>query len=819
MRRERWQQIDQILDEALQKERSQRKAFLDEACSGDASLRQEVESLLEAGEQAEGFIEAPALEEAAQAIAQNQVQSMVGREIGSYRILSLLGTGGMGEVYLAEDTNLPRKVALKFLTEQFGQDDGRLARFQREARLLASLNHPNIAAIHGLEETDGVRYLVLELVEGQTLAEQIAEGPIPVKDALRVALEIAQALEAAHEKGIIHRDLKPANVKITLEGEVKVLDFGLAKAIETELSEQAEANSSLLTMEATLEGTVLGTVAYMSPEQARGQVLDKRTDIYSFGVVLLEMLIGKGMYAGRSLTETLAAVIHQEPGLEDLPQDTPREIRELLQRCLRKDAGIRLRDMGDARITIAECLGGSTKTIGEVLLPAPTRPLWRRLTPWATVPLLAIAAWFLRFDPPPPEQPVSRFQIPLAKDQVLNHYFRQGVALSPNGNDLAFVSGQKRQSKEDLSTAWRQFWGHRTRKVSLWSLEQGKATPLADTSKSAHPFFSPGGKWLGVYSNRKLKKLPLEGGPSTTICDCPGSPYGVSWSIDDTIVFNCGEEGLSRVSASGGEPEQITELDKEAGEVSHRLPHVLPGGEAVLFTVVRHRTIPVDWGLAQIVVRELETGRTRVLIEGGSDGRYVPTGHLVFAREGTLMAAPFDLPSLALTGPAVPVLEGVSHAIHTANAERETGTAQFAFSDSGSLAYIGGSIFPEQKRQVVWVDRDGNVEPTGIEPGAYAVVRLSPDGSKVLLSRGYTSFDIWTHDLTRNTRTRQTFEGSNDYPIWPPHGTRFTFKSDRLGPETLFWKPVDGDGAAERLIPTPKNQATQAESVCRPQLV
>ena len=469
--------------------------------------------------------------------------------------------------------------------------------------------------------------------------------------------------------------------------------------------------------------------------------------------------------------------------------------------------------MGDARITIAECLSGSTTTIGEVLFPAPTRPLWRSLTPWATVPLLAIAAWFLRFDPPPPEKPISRFQIPLAEDEVLNHYFRQGVALSPDGNDLAFVSGQRRQSKEDLSTVWRQFWGHRTRKVSFWSLDQGTVTPLADATKSAHPFFSPDGKWLGVYSNRKLKKLPLEGGPSTTICDCPGSPYGVSWGSDDTIVFNCGGEGLSRVSASGADTEQITELDKEAGEVSHRLPHVLPGGEAVLFTVVRHRMIPVDWSEAQIAVQELGTGKSNILIEGGSDGRYVPTGHLVFAREGTLMAAPFDLASLALTGPAVPVLEGVSHSIHTANAERETGTAQFAFSDSGSLAYIGGLVFPEQKRQVVWVDRDGNVEPTGIEPGAYAVVRLSPDGSKVLLSRAHTSFDIWTYDLTRKTRPRQTFEGSNDYPIWTPDGTRFTFKSDRLGSETLFRKSVDRDSAAERLIPARQNQAAQEESL------
>ena len=665
------------------------------------------------------------------------------------------------------------------------------ARFQREAHLLASLNHPNIAAIHALEEANGVRFLVLELVGGETLAERLTSGPLPVDEALPMCQQIAEGLEAAHERGIIHRDLKPANVKVTSEGRVKILDFGLAKVLKVEVSEQELPNSPTLTLAATREGIVLGTPAYMSPEQARGKEVDKRTDIWSFGLLLFEMLTGNGMYAGKSLAETIAAVIHQEPSLDDLPRDTPLRIRELLERCLRKDPRMRLQDMGDARITIDECLSGAAPSVEELLLPTPMPPLWRRLAPWVAIPLVAVLAWSLKPDPPIPEKRVSRFEEPVGEGELLYHFNRHGLALSPDGTKLAYVA----KSREEDSKI----------KIYVKSLDQSKAIPVGE--HVGQPFFSPDGKWLGVHwrsedsSENKLKKYPLEGGAPTTICDCR-EPLGASWGQDDTIVFACENgTGLRRVSASGGDPEQITEVDREAGERSHRLPHLLPGGKEVLYTVVRYFFI-TDWSQAQIVVQSLESGQRKVLIEGGSDARYVPTGHLVFAREATLMAVPFDLATLSATGPPVPVLEGVSHAIHTTSAGTETGVAQFAFSDSGSLAYLGGSFYPEMETEVLWVDRDGKEERIDIEPAQYMGVRLSPDGSKMALNTYYKEQDIWIYDFDRRTRARLTTKGANIYPIWSPQGSGLAFTSDRAGPGNVFWKALDMVSEAEHLIPS-----------------
>ncbi len=538
-------------------------------------------------------------------------------------------------MYRATDTELGREVALKILPERFAQDRQMLARFQREAELLASLNHPHISIIHGLEESGELRALVLELVEGPTLAERIAQDPIPVEEALQLALEIAQALEAAHENGIIHRDLKPANVKITSEGTVKVLDFGLAKV--TEFSQQA-SDSLTVAPDATQQGTALGTAAYMSPEQARGQALDKRTDIWSFGLVLFEMFTGKGMYAGKSLTETLAAVIHEDPSLEELPPETPRTIRQLLERCLRKDPRIRLRDMGDARIAIAEWLSG---TIEEEPLPAPLpRSRWKRLAPWAVVPLLMVLASLIRgWLAPIPEAPISHWEMP-ADGQILAHQFRTGLAFSPDGSRLAFVASR----------------GPNQQTIYIRSLDRWDADRLSDDIMWM-PFFSPDGAWLGAVSpaadgsGTKLKKYPLAGGQPTTICDCLQA-FGATWASDDTIVFTCELSGpLWRVSAQGGEPEQLTELEETAGEVSHRLPHAIPNVSAVLFTILRENYTNPNSSNGVIAVQSLETGERKVLIEGGLDARYVRSGHLVFAREGTLWAAPFDLAGLAVTGP------------------------------------------------------------------------------------------------------------------------------------------------------------------------
>ena len=733
---------------------------------------------------------------------------LLGQQISHYKITAKLGEGGMGAVYRATDTQLRREVALKILPEKFVRDRQRMGRFQREAEVLASLNHPHISMIHGLEEEGEVRALVLELVEGLTLAERCSEGPIPVEEALGIALEIARALEAAHEQGIIHRDLKPANVKITPEGSVKVLDFGLAKALETEVEKQELANSPMLTMEATREGIVLGTAAYMSPEQARGREVDKRTDIWSFGLVLFEMLTGKGMYAGQSFTETLAAVIHQEPSLEELPPKTPKKIQELLARCLHKDPRMRLRDMGDARITIDECLAGGATTLGERLASPPPRPLAWRLVPWAAVPLLVVVAWWVKADPPVPEKPAVRFQIQVGQDQILYNQFRQGVAFSPDGRRLAFVTGDPGAPS-----------GGGT--IYLRSLDQWEAVPLPVEGDVGSPFFSPDGKWLGFYSfeQRKLMKVSVEGGTPTTILSLSevsgadkstaGSfqyvPLGASWGSNDTIVFAPEvKSGLWRVSASGGQAGQITLPDKKAGEVSHRLPHLLPGGKAVIFTVFLQG--PFAKGTEQIVVRHLESGERRVLVKNGTDGRYVPTGHLVFAREGSLMAIPFALGSLTVSGSPVPVLEGVSHDIFTGSDGKESGAAQFSFSASGSLAYIAGTVFPEVKRQVVWKDRSGKVEPTKIPPGNYYTVRLSPDGSEALLGQGYKGAHIWKYNFPRETRTIQTAEGQGSSPVWTLDGEGFVFGSKdfaltgkHTGSNKLFLRSFDSADAPQQL--------------------
>ena len=714
---------------------------------------------------------------------------MIGQTISHYEITSKLGEGGMGAVYRAKDTRLGREVALKVLPEQFARDRQRMGRFQREAEILASLNHPHISMIHGLEEEGEIRVLVLELVEGPTLAERIRESPIPLEEFLRMALEIAQALETAHEKGIIHRDLKPANVKITPEGVAKVLDFGLAKAPEADLVPPELANSERLTLEETQEGLVLGTAAYMSPEQARGQAVDKRTDICSFGLVLFEMLTGKGLYAGKGLTETLAAVIHEEPRLKELPRDTPWTIRKLLERCLRKDPRMRLRDMGDARIAIQECLDGDAVTANEILVPSGALSWWQRLVPWSAVPILAVLAWVVGSDPLVSEKPVSRFQMEVDKNETLDNGFRHGVAVSPDGSHLAFVAKSRAASSKY--------------KVYLRQLDQWETTPIEADGDLRQPFFSPDGKWLGVHwrseDGHKLKKYPLDGGQPTTICDHNMIPFGASWGPDGTIVFAAGAGGgLWRVSDAGGEPEQITEVDEDAGETSHRLPHLLPGGKEMLFTV--RRSITRDWSKAEITVQSLETGERRVLLRGASDARYVRTGHLVFVQEATLMAVPFDLPSLALTGPAVPVLERVSHSIYTFSSRSETGAAQFAFSTDGILAYIGGSVWPEFRHQVVWVDRKGQVESLGLEPAFYQFPRLSPDGSRIALNKMYKSPSVWVYDLARRGFSKQTYEGFEIFPIWAPDGESLAFASPVDGRINLLHRPVDIPGEGKLLI-------------------
>ncbi len=664
------------------------------------------------------------------------------QRLGSYQIVAPLGAGGMGEVYRARDAKLGREVAVKLLPEAFARDPERLARFEREAHLLASLNHPNIAAIYGLEESEGASFLILELVPGETLAERLTARALPVDEALAVARQIAEALEAAHEKGIIHRDLKPANVKVTPAGIAKVLDFGLAKALSPDTPSQGLSRSPTITSGATREGLILGTAAYMSPEQARGKPLDKRTDIWSFGCVLYESLTGRKAFDGETVSDTLVQILRSEPDWTTLPSTIPSNIAGLLRRCLRKDAYRRLRDIGDARLEIEEALENLSS-----LSPAPAE---------------SIGA----------PRPLMRLAITLAPEAPLALEKQTAVALSPQGTELVYVA---------LRAGATQLYRR--------PMDQFEATPMPGTEEARGPFFSPDGQWVGFLAGGKLKKVSIQGGAPLTICDAADG-RGACWGPDGHIVFApTAASGLLRVSADGGIPDPVTALDFENGERTHRWPEVLPGGKALLFTLGTAGTATFDDGL--IAILSLRTGERRILLKGGTDARYVPTGHLVYARAGSLLAAPFDLARLAVTGPVLPILEGVMTEV--------TGASHFAFSRVGSLIHVPGGT-QQVRRTLFWTARDGTEQPLALPPRWYEEPRLSPDGQRLALAIGGMTHDLWVYDFSRGTLTRLTFEADNFAPIWTPDGKRIAFSSNREGASNLFWKAADGSGADERLL-------------------
>ncbi len=701
---------------------------------------------------------------------------MIGKSIAHYRVTEMLGKGGMGVVYRATDTKLNRDVALKVLPEVFARDTDRMARFKREAHVLASLNHPNIASIYGLEESDGIHCLVLELVEGPTLAERIQEGAVPLEEALNIAKQIAEALEAAHEKGVIHRDLKPANVKVTPEGMVKVLDFGLAKAMAEEATQADASHSRTGSIMPTHEGVIIGTAGYMSPEQARGHEADKRADIWAFGVVLFEMLTGKRTFKGETTSDTLAAVLKLEPEWEVLPAETPATIRRLLRRCLEKDRKRRLHDIADARIEIDE---GLAEPVGEIGLPVgipPPQSLWRRALPWAVAGMLTVAFFALWWATRPKPKPPMRLSVELVPGESL--WTEQGPAavISPDGTRLAFVTtdGQGQQN------------------LYLRPLDQLQANPLSGTEGAANPFFSPDGEWIGFFAENKLKKVSVSGGAAVTLCDAEGNGRGGSWGEDGAIIFAPGPTvGLSRVSSAGGTPEAVTTLDGEKGEISHRWPQVLPGGEAILFTA-GNPELGVDE--LNIEVQRLKNGDRRTVHQGGFYGRYLPTGHLVYVGKGTLFAAPFDLGRLEVTGPPAPILENIRTYIRYA-------AGQLDFSQTGTLVYLSGEA-ASQEVSIFWMDQEGKMEPLLSTPRQYFNPRFSPDGKRLAVNfvDGNTH-DVWIYDLQREALSRLTFhEGTDITPGWTPDGRYVTFRSDRDGVVgNIYWKRADGAGEAERL--------------------
>jgi hypothetical protein len=769
MEADRRRQTSQLYHAALLKAVPDRAAFVREACGSDDVMQREVESLLALDGSAQNFLNAPAV--AAAAIDVDQV-SLIGRQLGAYRVDAWLGAGGMGEVYRARDTKLGRDVAIKILPRLFVSEPERLARFEREARVLASLNHPHIGAIYGLEDVDGIPALVLELIDGVTLADRLAKGPLPVRDALTIAAQIADGLEAAHEKGIVHRDLKPANVKITPEGMVKVLDFGLAKAAVG--SETGVAQSPTVTVGATREGAIFGTAAYMSPEQAAGKPADKRSDLWAFGIVLFEMLTARPVFAGETMSHVLAAVLTTEPDWTTLPAETPAPIRTLLRRCLEKDRKRRLESAADARLDIDDALAAPPAEGRVVTRP---RPLWRRLAVFSAPALVAgvvITSTTTWLATRPASPRVTRTTIANTGTAALTiNGLDRDLAITPDGTHVVYV-------------------GNGGTQLFVRALDALEPVAIA-SGQLRGPFVSPDGQWVGFIDGNILRKVAITGGPSIALASIDAGSRGATWAPDDTIVFATARPatGLQRVSAAGGTPEVLTQPDLAQGEADHFWPEILPGGGAVLFTIAS-QTGGLD--TAQVAVRDLRTGTHKVLLRGGSHGHYVASGHLVYVAAGTLRAIPFDPTRLETHGTAVPVLPRL--------ATTGTGAGDFAVATDGTLVYVDvpGSL-GANARTLVWVDRTGKEEPVAAPPPrAYEHPRLSPDGTRVALFSNDQEDDLWIWDLGRATLTRLTLDpGQAYFPLWTPNGRRIIFSSNRGGQFNLWWQAADGTGAAERL--------------------
>ena len=699
--------------------------------------------------------EAPRAHELAMALAP-------GTRLGVYEIVSLLGAGGMGEVYRAVDTDLKREVAIKVLPASLAGDAERLARFRREAEVLASLNHPNIAHIHGLEKSDGAIALIMELVEGPTLADRIANGPIPLDEALPIARQIAEALEAAHERSIIHRDLKPANIKVRDDGTVKVLDFGLAKALETTVARQdgngQTSNSPTITSPAmTQAGIILGTAAYMSPEQARGKSADRRADIWAFGAVLFEMLTGERAFKGEDITDTLANVLKTTPDWSRLSQTTPLPIRRLLHRSLEKDHKRRLADIADATLEIGDALTMPAYDV-PVAGPNTARTSWRRGALALVAIFVGVAVWFVAWTmKPSPSGTVARFADPMSEGVAALNPNSSLLALSPDGTQIAYAMNNG---------------------LYVRALDQLEATLLVPSVGGLSPrsvFFSPDGEWVGFWNAGQLKKAAVSGGAPVTVCAMT-LPFGASWSADNTIVFAQGQAGIWRVSANGGTPEQIVTV--QPGERALG-PQLLPGGRAILFTWAK----TANWNEAEVVIQPLN-GEPRHTVVTGTHGRYVPTGHVVYGLRGTVMALPFDLKSMAVNGNAVPV-------IHNVWQGDVTGNVLFAVSSTGTLTYIPSpAIATATKRTLVWVDRHGGTEPIAAPPRSYVYPRLSPDGKRLALDVPDDNRDIWMWRLPDGPLERLTNDTTSDRaPIWTPDSQRIIFTSDRDGSVGhLFWQ-------------------------------
>jgi serine/threonine protein kinase len=703
-----------------------------------------------------------------------------GLQLAHYRLIEKIGEGGMGVVWKALDTTLDREVAIKVLPPAFTADEDRLSRFQREARLLASLNHPSIAGVYGLHQHESVQFLVMELVPGEELAEVLNRGPLPLDQALSFATGIAEALEAAHQQGVVHRDLKPANVKITPEGKVKVLDFGLAKAMEASTSSDV-VNPSLsptVTSAGTVAGVILGTAAYMSPEQARGRPVDQRADVWAFGAVFYEMLTGRRMFGGETVSDSLAAVLKTEPDWQSLPATTPQTVRRLLGRCLTKDPDRRLPQISAARFELQEMDGEPDEPEAAATTSQPATSSLLRFVPWVLVLILAVAAGvgFLTPHDNPPSGELINLAVP----------FPPGLKLPPNQMDQLAVAPDGRSLAVVLTDGLQQH-------IYLKKMDSGRLQMVPETATANTPFYSPDSRWLGFFADGKIKKVSVDGGRPVTICDTTGNNRGVSWGEGDNIIFSpFYAEPLYSVPGTGGIPQPVTELDMDAGDRTHRWPQVLPGGEMILFTVGNVDSSEF-YDRAHIDVQNLATGERRTILEGASLARYLPGGQLIFAREGFLFAVPFDIKTLEATGSPIPVVENVRGA-------RESGIVYASIAAGGTLVYAEGFI-GASRRQLIWRYLDGRSEALAAPVNPYAGPALSPDGNQVAVGiAGDRNADIWTYDIPRQMLTRLTFEGDNKSVVWSQDGSRVAFSSSRDDRQaSVYSKAADGSGS-EKLL-------------------
>jgi eukaryotic-like serine/threonine-protein kinase len=706
---------------------------------------------------------------------------MIGTTLGSYRILDKLGEGGMGEVYRAHDSTLRREVALRILPDVFAADPDRLARFEREARVLASLNHPHIAAIYGVEEAapstgsgHAVRALVLELVEGPTLAERLRAGALPVREALEVARQIAEALEAAHERGVVHRDLKPANVKLTPDGVVKVLDFGIAK-MRAPLEDAAVEASTVTTM-GTRPGVVLGTAAYMSPEQARGQAVDKRADIWAFGCVLYELLTGRAAFAGDTLSDTLARVLEREPDWTRLPAEMSAAVRRLVRRCLEKDPKRRLHDIADARLDLDDARDG-VREVDDV--SSSGRP--RGVAMWVAAGLAftAIAAgvvgWVLK---PSDLRTVSRLSHVLPPDVSFGNLARSVIAVAPDGSSIVYAA---------------------TDRLYRRALDELDAVPIRGTEGSPSvPFFSPDGRTLGYWDAAagELRRITVAGGTPVSLTRA-AALYGANWESDGTIVYGQ-VDGVWRVSANGGPPEQLVRI--EPAELAYG-PRMLPDGRSVLFSLVARASMVGQssaWDTARVIVQSLDTGERKEIVRGG-DARVVPTGHLLYALDAVLFAVPFDLARQEVTGGPVAVIDSLQRGIR--GRDGQGGAANYDVSRNGTLVYVPNSaFFSDVPRRLLAVDREGNAEPLIDEERAYWRPRISPDGTRVAVEVLTPNLDaqLWIVDLQRRTSTPLGGEQTG-YVAWTPDGESVIYRR----PDGLYRQAADGSLAAQLLLELP----------------